>query len=274
MGSSTQSESLPPIDAPADARFRELLLRQGVAPDQRFTGGYVDWEWRHARHIFLELPQPVAGRRVLEFGCHLGATAIVLALLGAEVVATDVDAQMVTLARANAERYGVGHRIQFLAHDPLRPLPFTSAAFDVVSCNSVLEYVSDDQLAATQGELHRVLRPGGLLLIMGTSNRLWPRELHSRQWLSNYVPRFLDRLLPARLRRGLAPWTLRAGFPGCRDLLAEDTTALTRSKVRMGAAPWKLRVLETTAPWLRRLRLSPSAVMPTLTMWLHKAGQS
>jgi SAM-dependent methyltransferase len=215
----------------------------------------------------------VAGRRVLEFGCNLGATAVVLALLGAEVVATDVDPELVALARANAARYRVADRIQFLSHDPTRPLPFGDAAFDVVCCNSVLEYVSDDHLAATQGELHRVLSPGGLLLIMGTSNRLWPRELHSRQWLSNYVPRFLDRLLP-RVRRGLAPWTLRAGFPGGRDLLTEDSTALARTKERMGASPWTVRAMKTVAPWLRRLRLSPAALMPTLTMWLHKPLQS
>jgi SAM-dependent methyltransferase len=267
-------ESLPALDPGADARFSRLLMQMGLAPREMFTRGYVDWEWRHARHMFLELPHPVAGRRVLEFGCHLGATAIVLALLGAEVVATDVDPQFVALARVNAQRYGVADRIQFLAHDPRRPLPFADAVFDVVSCNSVLEYISDDQLAATQAELHRVLKSGGLLLIMGTSNRLWPREIHSGQWLSNYVPRFLDGLLPARLRRGITPWTLRDGFPGCRDLLAEDTTALARTKARMGAAPWKVRFLEALAPCLRRLGLSPAALMPTLTMWLHKTDQS
>jgi ubiquinone/menaquinone biosynthesis C-methylase UbiE len=268
----TPPEALPSVDPSADQRFSDLLWQRGQSPNQRFTGGYVEWEWRHARHMFLELPQPVAGRRVLEFGCHLGATAIVLALLGAEVVATDVDPAMVALARVNAERYGVSDRIQFLAHDPGQPLPFDDTAFDVVSCNSVLEYVSDDQLAATQNELHRVLRPGGLLLVMGTSNRLWPREIHSRQWLSNYVPRFVDAILPARLRRGVSPWKLRAGFPQLRDLLTEDTTALARTKARMGASPWQLRLMKALAPGLRLLRLSPAVLMPTLTMWLHKGS--
>jgi hypothetical protein len=138
----------------------------------------------------------------------------------------------------------------------------------------VLEYVSDEHLAATQAELHRVLRRGGLLLVMGTSNRLWPREVHSRQWLSNYVPRFLDGLLPARLRRGLSPFALRAGFPGCRDLLAEDAGTLARTKARMGTPAWKVRTLAALSPWLHRLGLSPSVVMPTLTMWLEKRDQS
>jgi SAM-dependent methyltransferase len=244
MGKSLPSESLPPIDSRADARFHELLVQRGEVPDQRFTSGYVDWEWRHARHMFLSCPSRSRGRRVLEFGCNMGATAVVLSLLGAEVVATDVDPDVVALARVNAQRYGVDQRIQFLNHDPLRPLPFASGTFDVVSCNSVLEYVDDEQLAATQAELHRVLRPGGLLLIMGTSNRLWPREVHSRQWLSNYLPRFLDGLLPGRRRRGLLPWTVRDGFPDCHDLLADDSAALVRSKARMGVAPWKLRAME------------------------------
>jgi len=273
MGKITPQESLPATDPDAEARFCQLLAERGEGLGQ-FTDEYVDWEWRHARHMFLELPHPVAGRRVLEFGCHLGATAVVLALLGAEVVATDIDAGLVALARVNAQRYGVRDRIQFLTHGATSPLPFADATFDVISCNSVLEYVSDAQLAATQSELRRVLRPGGTLLVMGTSNQLWPRELHSRQWLSNYVPRFLDRLLPARLRRGRTLWGLRAGFPDLDDLLTEDSTPLARTKLRMGASTWKVRVLNALAPWLRLVRLSPALVMPTLTMWLRKGDQS
>jgi ubiquinone/menaquinone biosynthesis C-methylase UbiE len=266
----TPSESLPPVDASADLLFRLRLASRGVGPDQRFAEGYVDWEWRHARHMFAELPRPVAGMRVLEFGCHLGATAIVLALMGAEVVATDVDAELVTLARLNAERYGVSDRIQFISHDPGASLPFDDRAFDLVCCNSVLEYVRRERLPDTQRDLARVLRPGGLVVVMGTSNRLWPRETHSRQWLSNYLPRIVDRVLPRRLRRGISPLTLRDGFPGCRDLLAEDTTGLVRTKARMGASPWKMQVLSAAAPWLRRFRLSPAVLMPTLTLWLCK----
>jgi SAM-dependent methyltransferase len=272
MDQVTPSESLPAVDPAADAHFRRRLALRNVGADQRFAADYVDWEWRHARHVFQELPRPVAGLRVLEFGCHLGATAIVLALLGAEVVAGDVDPDLVALARLNAERYRVSGRITFVTQDRTASLPFDDGAFDLVSCNSVLEYVRRERLAATQRELARVLRPGGLLVVMGTSNGLWPRETHSRQWLSNYLPRFVDRAVRARLRRGVSPFTLRDGFPGCRDLLAEDTTLLTRTKARMGAPSWKLRILQAAAPWLRPFRLSPAVLMPTLTMWLCKAS--
>jgi 2-polyprenyl-3-methyl-5-hydroxy-6-metoxy-1,4-benzoquinol methylase len=261
---------LPLPDPEADARFRQLLLAEGMVADQRFSAGYVDWEWRHARHVFAELPFPIAGRRVLEFGCNLGATAIVLALMGARVVAADVKPALVRLARANAARYGVADRIQFLCLEDSRDLPFADGEFDVVSCNSVLEYVRRDWLSATQGELDRVLRPGGAVVIVGTSNRLWPREVHSRQWLSNYVPEFLDGLLPRRVRRGVAPWTVQAGFPGYRDLIAESSERFARLKARMGVARWKLAVVRLVGRALRPLRWSAATIMPTLTMMLCK----
>jgi 2-polyprenyl-3-methyl-5-hydroxy-6-metoxy-1,4-benzoquinol methylase len=270
MNQRTPSPSLPPVDPEVDLRFRLALASRNLGGDDQFIADYVDWEWRHARHVFEELPRSVAGLRVLEFGCHLGATAVVLALLGADVVATDVDAELIALARLNAERYGVSDRIRFVTHARGAPLPFEDGAFDLVSCNSVLEYVRKEHLPGTQRELARVLRPGGLVVVIGTSNGLWPREAHSQQWLTNYLPRFVDRLVPKRLRRGVSPFALRNGFPGCRDLLADDTAALARTKARMGAPTWKVRVLEVAAPWLRLFRLSPAVLMPTLTMWMSK----
>ena len=46
-------------------------------------------------------------------------------------------------------------------------LPFAPASFDIVLCNHVLEHVAD--LTSALGELRRVIRPGGLLIV-GTPN--------------------------------------------------------------------------------------------------------
>ena len=43
-------------------------------------------------------------------------------------------------------------------------LPFKAAEFDFILCNHVLEHIPDDRAALS--EIHRVLRPGGLALIM------------------------------------------------------------------------------------------------------------
>src|SRR5206468_301056 len=87
-------------------------------------------------------------------------------------------------------------------------------AFDRVVCNSVLEYVEAADLQNVQRELDRVLRPGGCIYVTATSNRLWPRESHSRRWFSNYVPGWLDAVLAPRrgLQRGIWPWQVRYGF--------------------------------------------------------------
>ena len=42
-------------------------------------------------------------------------------------------------------------------------LPFSSASFDGVLCSHVMEHIPDD--AAAMGELQRVLKPGGMLLL-------------------------------------------------------------------------------------------------------------
>jgi len=50
-----------------------------------------------------------------------------------------------------------------LAQGDLRYLPFRSGSFDVVVCTDVLEHISED--AAALGELARVLKPAGTLIL-------------------------------------------------------------------------------------------------------------
>ena len=140
----TREGEAPPaiVDPDADQRFRDLATRLCLDPDARYVGGYVGWEWAHARHVFDGLVAPVRGEPVLEVGCNVGATAIVLAALGAEVTAVDPDARYLELARANAARHGVEERIAFVHVADTTRMPFERGRFDWVTCNSVLEYVA------------------------------------------------------------------------------------------------------------------------------------
>ena len=118
---------------------------------------------------------------MLEFGCNIGASSIVMAHLGRPscIVACDISDTLLTLARLNAARYGVSDAIQFVRLQEDARLPFGDSTFDVITCNSVLEYVKPAHLPYIQSELDRVLRPGGHVVVFGTSNRLWPIE-HTR----------------------------------------------------------------------------------------------
>ena len=267
------SASTPPrvVDPTADARFRALVTSMNLDPDDPWIGSaYVDHEWHHGRHAFAASPS-LRGRHVLEFGCNVGATAVVLAALGAHVTAVDVDERCVQIARLNAERYGVGDRVTFHHLPDTRALPFAARTFDVISCNSVLEYVPDLHLAPVQQELDRVLRPGGDVVVVGTSNRLWPRELHSGVLGVNYLPRRLADRLARRPIRSVSSWRIRRGFRAYEDLsLAHDRSAFVAMKAGTGMSTAKLRLLSRATRVTAPFGISVGMLMPSVSLFLRK----
>lgn len=263
-------------DASADRQFQEKV-RELFPESHKFEERYVDREMTHIGQMFATNLCPVAGKKVLEFGCNVGATSIVLAQYGAKVTGVDVSAEYVVLAGLNAKRYGLADKINLQVLRPGEPLPFADRSFDVVTCNSVLEYVRPELVPDVQRELNRVLRPGGLLLVFGTSNRLWPVESHSGRWFVNYIPRALDHLLPHSPERGVWPQTLRRGFGrGYEDELAGWAGArrYTELKRQMGLDGRRLTLMRIAAgisaisPW------SLGMMMPYATVLLRKHGPS
>lgn len=92
---------------------------------------------------------------VLDAGCGDGA--IGAALDGGPVIGFDISARC---ARRACER-----GVRALVADALGSLPFPDAAFDTVYCVDVLHHL-DRQWAQVLGELDRVLRPGGRMVIV------------------------------------------------------------------------------------------------------------
>jgi SAM-dependent methyltransferase len=224
----------------ADLRFRVLAIERGLDPGNRWIGGSVDHAWDRNRPVFERFDVPIAGAKVLEFGCYMGGTAILLEAMGAKVAAVDADPAHIELARLNAERYGAAN-IDFHHVTDATRLPFRDGEFDVAICYSVLEYLPDALLDGVMREIARTVRSGGVIFVAGTSNRLWPREIHSGRWFTNYVPKAFDRILfrSPPLPRGLWPWEIRQGFGRSTNLdLADRGRAfLTARRVRgMGTA--------------------------------------
>jgi SAM-dependent methyltransferase len=111
------------------------------------------------RPAVLELVGDVSGRRILDAGCGPGLYAAELAARGAEVWGFDASPEMVRLARRRA-----GGGATFRVHDLAEPLVWLEdAAFDGALLALVIHHV-DDRVAALR-ELHRVLRPGGFLVL-------------------------------------------------------------------------------------------------------------
>jgi ubiquinone/menaquinone biosynthesis C-methylase UbiE len=92
---------------------------------------------------------------------------VVLTTLGAEVTGIEINDGYRRLAELNLGQYGRRKQANLILLAGGSPLPFSDSSFNLVCCNSVLEYVSPGDLCFTMKEIGRVLRPGGVLLILG-----------------------------------------------------------------------------------------------------------
>jgi len=260
------------VDARADARFRELVISVGKDPDDPWIGGYLDYEWERGRHIFEAGIASLEGAKVLEFGCNYGATAIVLAALGARVVGVDIDAFALKLARENVARHGMSDRVELVSYKDSSRLSFSNATFDHVVCNSVLEYVEANELHDVQREIDRVLKPGGLILVAGTSNRLAPKEIHSGRWLINYLPELFDAWTGnPQCQRGVFPWRIRYGFGRYENLDWSDQGRAYLEARRRFQSPRDHRLLRIAHRCARCLGVTLGLLTPSIAVRLRKA---
>ncbi|HZU59829.1 MAG TPA: class I SAM-dependent methyltransferase [Solirubrobacteraceae bacterium] len=114
-----------------------------------------DPRWRRAMVAAID-PQP--GQRVLDVATGTGLVAFALAERGCQVVGLDQSEAMLSRARQKLARTGLDGRVSFVLGEAER-LPFAEAEFDALTFTYLLRYVDD--VAATMGELARVVRPGG-----------------------------------------------------------------------------------------------------------------
>lgn len=150
---------------------------------------YEDWYWWHrARRRIIEhlLDRALQGDglRILDVGAGTGATSKALERYG-RVLAVDASPEAVTIAR---------QRGLDVARMDARKLAFPDAVFDLVVALDVIEHLQDD--AAAAGELRRVLKPGGVLLVTVPAYQwLWSsHDVANNHW-RRYRRRELRRLL-------------------------------------------------------------------------------
>lgn len=102
-----------------------------------------------------------AGARVLELGIGTGRIALPVAAAGCKVVGIDVSAHMLA---ALSKRGNQAHPASIdLAQGNITALPFRPQSFDGALAVHVLHLVAD--WASVLGEVGRVLRPGGTLVL-------------------------------------------------------------------------------------------------------------
>lgn len=158
-------------DAP-DAGMAESAPRYGPRrwsdPPERAQPGHVLLRAELLRRV---LRRPTEGLRILDVGCAEGENAMaVAALIGPSVMTIGLDwghpplrvAQQRGMVAVQAAADGVG-------------LPFADGSFDVVMLCEVIEHLVDTDRAVA--EAHRLLRPGGALLVTTPNLAAWFNRL-------------------------------------------------------------------------------------------------
>lgn len=178
---------------------------------------------------------------ILEFGCNTAATAVALALEGSRVIGIDPDPVAIKIGNIRTKKYGLEDKISLRHFKDCNKLDFKNGTFDIVTCVSVLEYITDLNRGKYIAEMCRVLKKGGILFILQTSNGLYPIELHSRKWFINYFPKIIRKIFQMRFYTlGINYWEIKkylSNFMYIRDekydlverfIVTQGNTSLSR----------------------------------------------
>ena len=167
---------------------------------------YVTPDVTAQREEFVRALAPRAGERVLDVGCGPGFLARIVAQAvgpSGAVRGVDISEPLLAVAREHCAD------LPWIAVTKAgaTELPFPDAHFDAAICTQVLEYVPD--VDAALREMHRVLKPGGRLVVVDTD---WDSVVwHSRD--------------DARMQRVLLAWEAHSAHAHLPSTLAQRLRA-------------------------------------------------
>jgi len=142
-----------------DYRARGWQRRMRTRRRKRYVAERADWLAEHA-----------PSGAVLDLGCGTGSYAKALVRRGFEVTGVDFSDAMLKRARTEVP----SARAAFVAADINDRLPFPGATFDAVLSVLSFDHVADAR--AVLREVRRVLKPGGVLLVVTLSRARRNRE--------------------------------------------------------------------------------------------------
>lgn len=130
-----------------------------------------------AQTPYTVLPLKVAniqsGDRVIDIGCGRGEVVFQAAKAGANAVGVDYAESAIALAQSVRLQNdaSIQSRTEFICANAEK-LEFQDNSFNKVFLLDVIEHVATDELFQILKEIHRILKPGGILIIHSTPNVL------------------------------------------------------------------------------------------------------
>lgn len=169
MSVKADCEEITPYEEEAGKTGQVRRMFDSIAPaydlmNRAMTMGIDKW-WRRVAVGMLEGRNP---RDILDVATGTGDLAIALArrLDPATVTGIDLSERMIEIGRRKVAQSGLGDVVKLLEGDCLS-LPFTDESFDVVTVAYGVR--NFENLLKGYSEMYRVLRPGGMVLVVELS---------------------------------------------------------------------------------------------------------
>ncbi len=211
---------------------------------------------------YVDLSQ-CRGKRLLDFGCGVGASSLAIARLlpETEIVGVELNRERVRIATHLRNDAGLTN-LRFLVSPAGDQLPSDIGTFDYVMLSAVYEHLLPHERRVTMPLLWNALKPGGILFISGTPHRWFPIEHHTTGLPGlNYLPDSLTHALGSRFgkypHKGTWGEYLRAGIRGGTERsLQRDlgpTARILQPRIDDRAAYWFQHLSPSYRPIKRAL---------------------
>ena len=220
------------------SRLKAALRDDGVDPERPTIEALAPYDQFHSRGLeaTLEMATLIRARpdhHILDVGSGLGGPARYVAKrFGCRVTGIDLTAEFCDVARHLTRLLHLEERVSFEVGNALA-MPFRDASFDGAYSMNVSMNVADK--SAFYGEIHRVLKPGGWLILSELAKGKGGELDFPTPWAASAASSFLS--TPEATRRGLS----KAGFEVTRlKTTLEESLAFgarSRAMVERGEKP-------------------------------------